>query len=61
MVQLMSNFGIHAEDDAQDDFGSFVNGVYQSCKDLDISPSAIPSWMKDLDDCHLSDQPFLLG
>jgi hypothetical protein len=55
MVQLMSNFGIHAEDDAHDEFGSFVNGVYQNCKDLDISPSAIPSWMNDLADCHLTD------
>jgi hypothetical protein len=55
MVQLMSNFGIHAEDDAHEEFGSFVNGVYQSCKDLGVSPSAIPSWMKDLAGCHFTD------
>jgi hypothetical protein len=56
MVQLMSRFGIHVEDDAHDEFGSFVNGVYQSCKDLAIPPSIVPSWIKDLVACH-SSQP----
>ena len=55
MVKLMNNYGIQVEDDTQDEFGSFVNGVYQNCKDLSISPSIVPSWIKDLVNCDSSD------
>ena len=55
MVKLMNNYGIQVEDDTQDEFGSFVNGVYQNCKDLSIPPSIVPSWIKDLVNCDSSD------
>jgi hypothetical protein len=58
MVKLMNNYGIQVEDDTQDEFGSFVNGVYQNCKDLSISPSIVPSWIKDLVNCDSSDPDY---
>jgi hypothetical protein len=55
MAQSMKNYGINVEDDSHDEFGSFVNEVYQNCKDLAIPPSIVTSWIKDLAACHSSD------
>ncbi len=36
------------------DFPSFVKEIYSNCKNLDITPTIIPSWIKDLLDFHRS-------
>ena len=62
MVQLMKNLGIEDDNNQEfnlgneigknKDFSYFVEEIYRNCKKLDIPPEIIPSWIKDLYDCH---------
>jgi hypothetical protein len=36
------------------EFSTFMNDVYLNCKKLEITPSSIFSWIKDLIDCQLN-------
>ena len=62
MVNILKDFGIDKdsfdngdEDDDFNDLYSFIFDVYKNCKKLQISPSIIPLWIKDLMDfCYSS-------
>jgi hypothetical protein len=64
MVNILKDFGIDKNsfdnvDGGDDDFDfndlySFIFDVYKNCKKLNISPSIIPLWIKDLMDVYYS-------
>ena len=61
-LQLMKNLGIEDEEIGNADlvghtesnkkFSYFVKEIYQNCIKFGIPPSIIPSWIRDLLDCH---------